>query len=629
MILPQAGAGILPQAGAGTFPQAGAGTFPQAGAGILPRVALFILFGLAVACSSGGTHFDQEQEVQPAVVSEHYLATGVGLEILERGGNAADAAVATALALAVVYPQAGNLGGGGFALWVPAGGAPAALDFREAAPADTAPELYLDEAGEVVGARSIRGPLAVGVPGSPAGLHRLFQDHGSGELSWAELVEPAIELAEGGVEVDPWLARDLRGEAVRERMSVGANAVYYPEGRPLAEGERLVLPELAETLRRLASKGPEGFYHGEVAAALVAELELNPVPGAGLPTKGTVTRADLAAYEVKDREPLIGRFQGHELITMPPPSSGGVVLLQVLAVLEGMPVGAEHQAALEAGWANGLSGQMLHWWIEAMRRAFADRAEHLGDPDFGNVPVGELLSPDWITRRRISIGERADPEVRAWAPPPPPESSETTHLSVVDAEGNAVSMTTTVNGLFGSGILVRGGGFFLNNELDDFALAPGVPNQFGLLGQQANLIQPKKRPLSSMCPAVVRQQNGGVQLVLGSPGGPRIITSVIQVLLRVYLLDQGLRAAVYAPRLHQQWKPEMTRFERERGGGWDPALLEALEARGHPIELVDRSYGSVQAIQVLPDGRSIAVADPRRGGAAGVAGQGVGDPARP
>jgi gamma-glutamyltranspeptidase/glutathione hydrolase len=271
---------------------------------------------------------------------------------------------------------------------------------------------------------------------------------------------------------------------------------------------------------------------------------------------------------------------------------------------------------------------MLHWWIESMRMAFADRAAHMGDPDFHEVPVAELLSSDWIAARRISIGERAHPEVAAWQAPVP-ESLQTTHLSVLDRDGNAVAMTTTLNGLFGSGILVRGGGYFLNNELDDFAIQAGVPNQFGLVGNQANSLQPRKRPLSSMSPTVVRDAGGRVRLVLGSPGGPRIITSTLQVILRVFVLDQELGPAVRAPRLHQQWSPSVTRMESEVDGGWALELVSALEARGHELEFADGGFGSVQAILVTDDGEVQASSDPRRGGAAGLQGVGVSAPALP
>ncbi len=596
---------------------------------ILSRVVTLGLLFTCQACTAGGVRFEEPGLQSGAVVSEHPLATAVGLAVLERGGNAADAAVATAFALAVVYPQAGNLGGGGFAIWAGAGGDEAALDFRERAPRSTSAELYLDARGDFVPQRSIAGPLAVGVPGSTLGLHELWRRHGSGTQAWAELLRPAIRLAREGYTTGPWLTHDLERPGVRERMNPAALALYYPGGEALDEGTWLVQAELATTLARIAAEGPRGFYEGPVAEALVAELRRTHVPGAGAPTQGIIEREDLRGYEAKWRAPLIGHFQGDELISMPPPSSGGLVILQVLAVLEGLPLGSTVGTARAAGLRDGLSERMLHWWIESLRMAFADRAEHMGDPDFHAVPVEQLLSREWITERRVSISDHARPEVSAWSPAAPVESSETTHLSVLDSEGNAVSMTTTLNGLFGSGILVREAGFFLNNELDDFSIQAGVPNQFGLVGNEANSLQPGKRPLSSMSPTILRDSRGRVSMVLGSPGGPRIITSVLQVILRVLVLEQQLGDAVRSPRLHQQWSPQATLFEGGVDGGWDVALLQALEQRGHPLEVVARSFGSVQAIWVGAQGEVFASSDPRHGGAAGVTRRGVTAPALP
>ena len=314
---------------------------------------------------------------------------------------------------------------------------------------------------------------------------------------------------------------------------------------------------------------------------------------------------------------------------MPPPSSGGLVILQALAMIEGLPV-AGAMAENESGPQGQRLGELMsHWCIEALRRSFADRAEHMGDPDYHAVPVEDLISMEWVQARRASIGSRADLEVGAWVEPPPVESKETTHLSVVDSTGGAVSLTTTLNGSFGSGILVPGAGFLLNNELDDFAIQAGVPNQFGLIGNSANAIEPGKRPLSSMSPTIVRDEDGSVRLVLGSPGGPRIITAVFQVLLRVLLLEESLLEAVAASRLHQQWSPQATRFEALEGGGPSEAVLEALEARGHPLEVVRGRFGSVQAIWIDYLGEPTAVSDTRRGGAAGVQGRGVQAPALP
>lgn len=558
-----------------------------------------------------------------AVVAEHPLATAVGVAVLEEGGNAADAAVATALALAVVFPQAGNLGGGGFALWVPASGEPRALDFRECAPAALRVDLFLDAQGRLDPRRSIEGPLAVGVPGTPHGLWRLFAECGSGRFGLAELAAPAIRLAEEGFAVDPWLARALQSEAVHARMDAAARERFYPGGRALRVGERLVQPELAETLRRFARRGPQGFYGGETASAIVNALVHAPVPGAPLERRGRMTLEDLRRYESEWLTPLVGAYRGREVIVMPPPSSGGLVELQVLGVLGGLSLEAEREPPAAGGYAP--SARMLHVWIEAFRRSFADRAAHMGDPRFYDVPLRQLLSPEWIAERRTSIGERAKLDVRPWAPPPPPESPQTTHLSVLDRAGNAVSLTTTLNGSFGSGILVPGAGFLLNNEIDDFAVLAGVPNQFGLVGGEANALLPGKRPLSSMSPTVVRGADGRVELVLGSPGGPHIITAVTQVMLRVIDLEEPLVDAVRATRVHQQWRPATTWLEN----GFAPQIAHQLRRRGHQVEVSDMRFGSVQAIAVTPAGEPVAVSDPRRGGAAGIEGRGVSRPAEP
>jgi gamma-glutamyltranspeptidase / glutathione hydrolase len=572
-----------------------------------------------------------------AVVAEHPLAVAAGVAILDAGGNAADAAVAAALVLAVVYPQAGNLGGGGFALFTPHEGESEVLDFREVAPAGYTADLYLDADGRLDPSRSIRSPLAVGVPGSPAGMFELFRRHGSGRFSFEELGRAAVSLARNGFPVDPWLARDLRREQARSRLCSfrTSRELFYPGGEPLSPGDLLVQPDLAKTLDTYLRGGPRAFYRGRTASNLLATMRTVDALMGNLAGDGLMTSADLQDYSVILRQPLQGWFRGNQVITAGPPSSGGIVLLQVLSVLDGFPLDAERVRALEAAELGldpavdgaGVSASAAHWWIEALRRAFADRAMHLGDPGFVQVPTDELLSPSWIAERRVSIGERAAPDVAAWVEPPPPESTETTHISVLDDQGNAVSLTTTLNASFGSGIMVEGSGFLLNNELDDFSILPGAPNLYGLVGSQANQLAPGRRPLSSMTPTIVREGGRGVTLVIGAPGGPRIITAVTQVLLRVLAYDQSLEDAVRAPRLHQQWNPKYTRFE----GGWPGDLVAALENRhGHEIKLVaDGRFASVQAIYVNADGEPTGVSDPRRGGVAGIQGLTLPVPAGP
>ncbi|MBI5361576.1 MAG: gamma-glutamyltransferase [Planctomycetes bacterium] len=591
----------------------------------LLALAAFALLALA-ACKSGAPADVPAHWPAPragAIATEHPLATQAGLDVLNRGGNAADAAVAAALVLAVVHPHAGNLGGGGFARWVPHAGEPDALDFRETAPRAVDPALYLDTEGKRVGARSLRGPHAVAVPGSPRGLWELHQKHGSGKLRFAELARRAIELAQQGFPVDAFLARDLVEPGVRAHFSPSAQAVFYPGGEALREGAVLRQSPLAEALALLANEGPDAFYSGSIAAAIVRELDATPVPGSDATGRGWMTAADLAGYAVRSEKPLRGWFRGLEIVTMPPPSSGGVVLLQVLGILEGLPLDAERDRAIAeqalAKNANassverGFDERMAHWWIESLRAAFADRAKHLGDPRFHPVPLKELLSSEWISERRIGIGERARPETEAWEAR---EGKNTTHLSVLDRAGNAVSLTTTLNDTFGSGLFVRQYGFLLNDEMDDFALQAGTPNLYGLVGGSANAPAAGKRPLSSMTPTVLREGGHANVLVLGSPGGPRIITSVLEVILRTTLLGETLEDAVARPRFHQQWSPPATEFET----GFDPAIVEALEKRrGHPVKRDVKRFGSVQAIQ-LPElgGTPRAVSDPRRGGSGAV-----------
>jgi gamma-glutamyltranspeptidase/glutathione hydrolase len=450
-------------------------------------------------------------------------------------------------------------------------------------------------------------------------------------LAFEIVAAPAIALARDGFPVDPWLARDLNEPGVLEQFNEPARELFFPRGRALRAGERLVQPELARTLERLAREGPGAFYTGPVADAIVGALAPEPIPGRekGGPIgsgfgAGWIAHSDLRSYTVRDRAPLVGWFRGYEIVTMPPPSSGGVALLQTLGVLEGLPLDPERDSAIAArrfetdrapgGDDPGLSDRMVHWWIEALRGAFADRAEHLGDPDYSSVPVAQLLAPETIAARRVAIGETARPDVAAF--PVAREGGETTHLSVLDAEGNAVSLTTTLNTLFGSGILVRGGGFLLNDEMDDFAPAGGQPNVYGLVGGAANAVRPGKRPLSSMTPTVVRVGGHANVLVLGSPGGPRIITSVTEVLLRVLVLGESLERAVRAPRLHQQWNPSETLVEPE----FDERLVEQLQRRfGQDVRRSDQHFGSVQAILLdRVGGVPVAVSDPRRGGSAAV-----------
>ncbi len=531
-----------------------------------------------------------------AVVSAHPIASQVGLAILKKGGNAVDAAVATALALAVVHPQAGNLGGGGFMILHLKDGKEIALDFREMAPRKAGKDMYLDKKGRVRPGESLWTSRASGVPGSPAGLFRAHEAFGV--LPWKTLVAPAIHLAKGGFVVDSFLHRSIVAKRRFFARWKATAKIFLPGGKPLPLGARLVQADLARTLERLATKGGiQGFYHGETANKIEAWME---------ESRGLIDRKDLAAYHVVRRKPLRGQYRGYTILSMPPPSSGGVALVQMLGLLE-----KKDMHALGFGSTAG-----LHWMIESMRRAYADRARWLGDPDFYPVPTQALIAPKYLASLAEGMREdRATPEIQAGNPKAfLKESRETTHFSVLDAEGNAVSCTTTLNSSFGNSQVVPGLGFFLNNEMDDFSAKPGVPNQFGLVGAEANAIAPKKRMLSSMTPTIVLGPKGKKPfLVLGSPGGGRIINTVLQVIVNVVDHRLPLHLAVAAPRIHQQWKPRETAWERL---ALVPEVREALVKKGQRFAKGPRTIGRCQAILWRRDGTIFAAADPRSNGAA-------------
>ena len=526
-----------------------------------------------------------------AVVSAEKHATRVGLAVLKAGGNAIDAAVAVALTLAVTHPSAGNLGGGGFMVIRTADGRTAALDFREIAPARAHRDMYLQKDGSVHPDKSLWGALAAGVPGSPAGLlvaHAKF-----GSKPFMELVGPAIVLAATGFEVDHFLAGGLAAKEQIFARFPSTQKVFYKDGRPLRQGERLVQKDLAGTLRRLAAKGFDGFYKGETARLFATHQKK---------TGGWITEKDLAGYRPKWREVLRGTYRGHVVLSMPPVSSGGIAVIQMLNILEAYDL-------RKAGFG---SSQTIHWLAAAMKRAYADRAKWLGDPDFYEVPTKGMLAKDYAAKLRESIRDDKTTQVGHGVPHGAKESGDTTHFSVVDSSGNAVSCTTTINSSFGSGLVVEGAGFLLNNEMDDFSAKPGVPNQFGLVGGEANAIAAGKRMLSSMTPTIVLR-DGKVRLVLGSPGGGRIINTVLQVVLNVVDHRMSVEHAVRAPRVHHQWKPDHLSFERT---SLSADVRKALAARGHRFAAQPRGIGRCQAIEIGGDGTRIAAADPRSGGAA-------------
>jgi gamma-glutamyltranspeptidase / glutathione hydrolase len=519
------------------------------------------------------------------VVTDAALATQVGRDVLARGGNAVDAAVATAFALAVVYPTAGNIGGGGFMV-ARVGGTAHALDFRETAPAAATADMYR---GQPEAAQE--GPRSVGVPGAVAGLHAAFERLGSKTLSWASLLAPAIALAADGFVADEDFEGMITEETERLGKSPGARALFLPGGKPVARGTRWKNPDLARTLKRIAESGPAGFYAGETAQLVAAEMKS---------TGGLVTAADLAAYRAKWREPLPFTYRGHTVLTMPPPSSGGVALAMMGHILEGWDVG-------KTAWRGT---EHLHLEVEAMRRAFAARNARLGDPDFVQNPVAELTSDAWAKAQRATIAkDRATPSADVVAATAPPEGMHTTHFSIIDAAGNAVAITTTVNWWFGSGIVVRGAGFVLNNEMDDFAAIPGTANGFGLVQSTPNAVAPGKRMLSSMTPTIVLGKDGQVELVAGAAGGPTIITAVFGVLSSMVDFDKDVATAIGAPRIHMQHQPDVVLVE---AGGLAAATRAGLERMGYTLKDTDRI---ADAVAIGHDARGwLGAAEPRRKG---------------
>jgi gamma-glutamyltranspeptidase/glutathione hydrolase len=524
------------------------------------------------------------------VVAVSPLAVEVGVDVLRRGGNAVDAAVAVGFALAVVHPAAGNIGGGGFLVLRLASGEVATLDYRETAPARATRDMYLDADGTVL-PTSMTGHLAAGVPGSVAGLaeaHRRF-----GRLPWADLIAPAVRLAAEGFHLDTTRAHGIAAAAERLGQFPASARQFLPGGTAPGIGDVLAQPDLARSLRSIAEDGPSVFYAGWIADSIVAEM----ARGAGL-----ITHADLAGYRPWWRDPVTFAYRGHTIYSMAPASSGGITLALMLNMLEGV----------DSMPAFGTAAH-VHLMAEVMRRAFADRNHYLGDPAFVDMPVEALVSQAYADARRADIEpERATPS--AGVVPGPVEATQTTHYSVVDSEGNAVAVTTTINGAFGSAVTVSGAGFLLNNEMDDFAASPDQPNQYGLIQGAANAIAPGKRMLSAMTPTIVLDPEGALRLVMGTPGGPTIITTVAQVISNVIDHHMPLDSAVAAPRVHHQHLPDTLRYER--GGLAGPALRQ-LRRMGYALGQRRGYSGEVAAI-IRVGGQWVGVADPRmRGDAAG------------
>lgn len=544
-------------------------------------LAVSLIINTSTAGQSEGEYYKKA-----VVVSAHPEASRVGLNILKKGGNAVDAAVAVQFALAVVYPNAGNIGGGGFLVYRGADGAVSSLDFRETAPAKSSRDMYLDENGNVMSDKSLYGHLSAGVPGTVDGM---VKAHGRySRLKWKELLDPAIALAESGFAITEMQAAELN--RLKQQF-----IQFNPAGTALVkvvgewkEGDLLIQPELARTLKFIRDKGRAGFYEGKIAGDIVKEMQ----KGSGL-----ISKKDLQNYQAVWRTPITGMYKNYKVITMPPPSSGGIALLQLLQSVESFPL---------KRWGHNRDST-VQLIVEAERRVYADRAAHLGDPDYYKVPQEQLLRPVYQKSRLHNFSwAKATPSVEIQAGVfQTKESEETTHFSIVDEEGNAVSVTTTLNGSYGSLLVVPGAGFLLNNEMDDFSAKPGAPNMYGLVGGEANAIQPGKRMLSSMTPTIL-EKDGELFMVVGTPGGSTIITSVFQTILNVVEFDKGMQEAVSAKRFHHQWLPDEVLVEK---GAIDSVTISSLETKGY--KFVPRgAIGRVDAILKISNGYT-GGADPR------------------
>jgi len=517
------------------------------------------------------------------IVSTSKQASEAGIQILKKGGNAVDAAVAVGFALAVTSSSNGNIGGGGFMVAAMANGETFTLDHREKAPATAHRDLFLNDSGNVIPGMSLFSRAGSGVPGTVDGLIRALEDHGSGKISLRQALAPAIRLAEKGFKISHYESRRFNGyEGFYERNEAAAAIFIRKDNKPWKKGDTLVQKDLAKTLKRIAKFGRDGFYSGPVADLIVAEMKRG---------NGLISHDDLENYSSMYRDPVKGIYKGHEIISMGPPSSGGALLINMMNMLENYPVDS-------LGWN---SSDYIHLVTEVERRAYADRAEHMGDPDFWDVPLDMLTSKEYAQSRINDISlEKATPSSAVSASGAPGyESRETTHYSVVDQWGNAVSVTTTINLSYGSGHLVKGAGFFLNNEMDDFSSKPGVPNAFGLVGNEANSIQAGKRPLSSMTPTIVLK-GGKPFMVIGSPGGSTIITTTMQAILNVVDYGMDIKEAVSSPRFHSQWVPDVIMTEPR---GLSKDVIQNLESKGHTLVPYKWGYiGEANGILISEDG---------------------------
>ena len=526
------------------------------------------------------------------VASQEALATQIGVDILEQGGNAVDAAVAVGFALAVTLPRAGNLGGGGFMIiHLAKENQTLAIDYREKSPGESTADMYLDDNGEVNSQLSRFHPLAVGVPGTVAGMALALKQYGT--LSLEDVLKPAIELARDGIVMTPDLSDSLKNLEDRLKAWPSTEKIFYKEdGGFFQPGDTFIQQDLAGSLSMIANQGADAFYKGDIAEQIVEQVQRDG---------GLLSKQDMADYQAVIREPVKGQYRGYEIASMPPPSSGGTHIIQILNILENFPI----------GFTGHNSSQSLHLMAEAMKLAYADRSEYLGDSDFVQVPLKGLTSKAYAKdlSEKIDLYHAASADDIKPGEPMPYESDETTHYSVVDAAGNAVSNTYTINFSYGSGLVAQGTGILLNNEMDDFSAKPGVPNAYGLIGGDANAIEPGKRPLSSMSPTIVLK-DGKPFLVTGSPGGSRIITTTLQVIMNVIDHGMNIAEATNAARIHHQWLPDEIRVEK----GLSKDTIESLVDKGHKVK-VKNVMGSTQSIMLSTEGYKLGASDPRRSGA--------------
>lgn len=542
------------------------------------------------------------------VASTNEVASRVGVDVMKRGGNAVDAAIAVAFALAVTHPAAGNLGGGGFMMIRLKDGRTTAIDYREMAPAAASRNVYLDKNGNVIKGEggSIEGYRAAGVPGTVRGMELALKKYGSGKLSWAQLIEPARRLAADGFTVTRTLSRSLRGkrEVSQNGETVEEDSYYlatYPEtkriylnnGKFYNEGDLFRQPDLAATFARLQRGGPNEFYQGQTARMIADDMQRH---------NGLITMEDMRGYVAKERTPLRGNYRGYEIISMPPPSSGGAVLIEMLNILEGYDLKKMDAA----------SSDRYHVMTEAMRRAFADRAEYMGDTDFVKVPIAGLIDKKYAAQLRSTINAdhaSTSEQVKA-GKPLGYESEETTHFTVVDADGNAVSNTYTLNNSYGSAVVAKGTGIIMNDEMDDFAAKPGTPNLYGLIQGERNAVAPRKRPLSAMTPTFVLRKDGSLWFTVGSPGGPTIINTVLDVITNVIDFNMNIQQAIDAPRIHHQWLPDELVYEPY---GLSGDTQKALTSRGHKLVKRPRYLGDCEGIMIEEKtGIRLGATDPRR-----------------